>query len=145
MPGEPTVVDASVGLKWVLPEAGSEAARSLRRERVESGAPIYVPDLFWSETANALWRLSRGDAAPLPPAQARELFDALRLAPLRTEPVGPFADGALAIALAADITTYDAAYVALAELVDGRLHTADAALARKLTGTEWEARVRLLD
>lgn len=137
----PAVIDASVGLKWLVPEAGTDAAVALRASLVEAGAPLYVPDLFWSETANGLWRLARGAEATLSRDEARELLAVLRLAPIRSEPVGPFSARALEVALATDLTTYDAAYVALAELVDARLWTADAALVRKLAGTEWEARV----
>lgn len=144
-PPNAAVIDASVGLKWVLPEPGSAAAEALRSDLVHEGAGIYVPDLFWSETGNALWRLARGDGAPLAGAEARELFDVLRLAPLRTEPIGATSARALEIALATDLTTYDAAYVALAERLGASFWTADAVLARKLAGTEWANRVTLLE
>lgn len=138
------MIDASVALKWVLPEADAEAAMALRAELVEAGAPVHVPDLFWLETASALWRLARGPEAPLSAEEARELFSVLRLAPLRSEPAGPLAERALEIALTAGTTTYDAAYVALAELRDARVWTADAALVQKLAGTAWEGRSVLL-
>ena len=141
----PAVVDASVALKWVVPEVGAGAARSLQRDWAERGVAVYAPDLLWSETANALWRRARGDDAVLGPSDARELFAVLRLAPLRSEPLDPLAGRALEIAVSADITAYDAAYVALAEAVGGRLWTADRALAGKLAGTEWAERVEVVE
>ena len=141
----PAVIDASVALKWVLPEPGSAEADRLRSELVAAGAPVYVPDLFWPETSKALWRLARGAEPSLTAGEARELFAILRLAPVRTESVAPLSARALEIALATDLTTYDAAYAALAERTAATLWTADAVLARKLAGTEWAGRVTLLE
>lgn len=44
------VVDASVAIKWFLPEVHSEpASRLLREERY-----LLVPDLIWAEFGNVL-------------------------------------------------------------------------------------------
>src|ERR1022692_4197121 len=55
----PTVVDASVAVKWCLPARDeslvSEAGKLLASYR--TGAEQFlVPDLFWLEVANALWK-----------------------------------------------------------------------------------------
>jgi predicted nucleic acid-binding protein len=47
------VVDASVALKWVIPEAGSDAAAGLLHDE------LIAPDLWLTEAANALWRHAR--------------------------------------------------------------------------------------
>ena len=49
------VVDASVAIKWFVPEIHAEAARRLLRE----GITLLAPDLIWAEVANALWRMRR--------------------------------------------------------------------------------------
>ena len=46
------VVDASVAIKWFVPEIHADAARRLLRE----GMTLLAPDLIWAEVANALWR-----------------------------------------------------------------------------------------
>ena len=46
------VVDASVAVKWFLPEVHAEAARQLLRDKMT----LLAPDLIWAEVANALWR-----------------------------------------------------------------------------------------
>jgi predicted nucleic acid-binding protein len=52
------VVDASVGLKWYLPEVHSDTARRLRA----GGNDLNVPSLFYLEFANALWmKVRRGE------------------------------------------------------------------------------------
>lgn len=128
----------------MLPEPGADAAARLVEDLRAAGAAVHVPDLFWLETGNALWRLARGPEAPLSAEEAVESFEVLQKASLRTEPAGPLAARALEIAFTADVTTYDAAYVALAELLRARLWTADLALVRKLAGTEWEGRAALI-
>lgn len=53
------VIDASVAAKWLLPASGEtltqEAAELLKRY---AGGEVrfVVPDLFWAELANVLWK-----------------------------------------------------------------------------------------
>ena len=49
------VVDASMAVKLLIAEEGSDAARDL----VASGDEMHVPRLMASEIANALWRKAR--------------------------------------------------------------------------------------
>lgn len=137
---EAAVIDASVGLKWVLPERGAAAALRLRDRLIESGAPVWIPDLFWPETANVLWRLTRGADQRLEAVEAREILEALRSAPLATVPAEPVTGRALEIACATGATAYDALYVAVAELKRARLWTADRRLLQALVGSRWEGR-----
>ena len=46
------VVDASVAVKWLIAEEGSDFANRL----VELGDDLHAPRLMASEVANALWR-----------------------------------------------------------------------------------------
>lgn len=46
------VVDASVVLKWFVPEAGSDAASRL----LASEDRLEAPDLLFAEIANAIWK-----------------------------------------------------------------------------------------
>jgi predicted nucleic acid-binding protein len=48
------VIDASVAVKWVIEETGTEAALSLRR-----GAKLIAPELLVAECANVLWKKVR--------------------------------------------------------------------------------------
>jgi len=55
------VVDASVGIKWFVPEIHSDAARRLLTE----DSILLVPDLFFPEIGNILWkRVRRGEDTP---------------------------------------------------------------------------------
>lgn len=49
------VVDASVAVKWLVAEEGSDVANRL----LTDGGDLYAPRLMASEVANALWRKAR--------------------------------------------------------------------------------------
>jgi len=53
------VVDASVVLKWFLPEPDSAAADSLLEQFLNDEVEFIAPDLILLETANALWKRVR--------------------------------------------------------------------------------------
>jgi predicted nucleic acid-binding protein len=115
------VVDASVAVKWVVGEAGSD-----RAARLLDGRTLHVPDLLFIEAANALWAMRRRGALP---AQAPEGAIAwLVEAPLRVARSLPLVETALAMATALAHPVYDCVYLALAAEVAAPLVTADARL-----------------
>jgi predicted nucleic acid-binding protein len=117
------VVDASVALKWVLDEPGSDAAAGL------SGTRMLAPALLLVECGNALWRKGRTGALDLAGARAR--MAALRRAPVRLVPDESLAEMALELALELAHPVYDCLYLALAEDERVPLVTDD----RRLLGT----------
>jgi len=113
------VVDASVGVKWVVDEAGSELAVALI-----AGRRLLVPDLFWVETANALATKVRRQE--MTRAQALDAWLDLSQAPVLAHQTTP--DGlAPALTLAQDLghSVYDCLYLALAMTENCRVVTAD--------------------
>jgi len=52
------VLDASVALKWFLPEPLSSSAERLLNGFLKSKLNLHAPDLLLLETANALWKRS---------------------------------------------------------------------------------------
>jgi predicted nucleic acid-binding protein len=120
--GSPLIIDASVVVPIVRPEALSASARRFfGRSRPSE---LIVPAHFWIEVANFIVRhFPTVDAA----AEALHALDTLRL---RTVPVDrPLLLLAIQHAHASRLTVYDALYLALAEVEDARLATADRALA----------------
>jgi len=137
-PAAAWVVDASVGVKFVLREPGSDAARALfaalGEGRVEA---LHVPDLFYAECANVLWKHGRRSGLPSPALdRAMATIDGLCL---RSEPAAGLARDALRTALALGISAYDACYVVLAARREVPLVTADGRLVRALAGTRHRA------
>jgi predicted nucleic acid-binding protein len=125
------VVDASVGIKLFLDEPLSEEAHRLFAGLVaDPPQRLYVPDLFYIECANILWK--HVERAGLSAGAATAFMADLGSLALQGTPTAALAEDALEIALAHHITAYDAAYVALAARLDLPLVTADARLAAAL-------------
>jgi predicted nucleic acid-binding protein len=111
------VVDASVAVKWVLDEPGSEAAVALRDQE------LIAPALWLAEAANALWRHAR--IGEISNDQAVALFSELREAPLASLPIEPHIKPALKLAMEIGHPVYDCLYLALALHHQTHVVTAD--------------------
>ncbi len=128
------VIDASVALKWFLPdEPYEEEALAVVRE----GARLFAPDLLIAEVCNAAWRSAR--LGRIAEGQVHEIaavlprfFEALVGAAI-------LAPRAVVLAAALDHSVYDCLYLALAEAQEATLVTADARFIGKLDGTPWAA------
>lgn len=113
------VVDASVVVKWFLPEAQAEAALRV----AASNHAFLAPDLLNVEFASALWKKRR--RGEVEGEQAVQMLTDFALTPIETFPIGPLVPTAFAIATAAGHSVYDCLYVALADQEDCQLVTAD--------------------
>jgi predicted nucleic acid-binding protein len=135
------VVDASVGIKLFLVEDLSEQADALFDHLADQPpARFYVPDLFFIECTNILWKYVRRFDYPAEVAE-QDVADLVRL-PLQVASTAALAGAALALAVEHGSTAYDAAYVALARHLSLPLVTADEALVRRFA--EADAEVRFL-
>ncbi|MYB40852.1 MAG: type II toxin-antitoxin system VapC family toxin [Chloroflexi bacterium] len=123
------VVDASVAVKWVIPEEGSDRARALLDAAARGEARLLAPDVYVAEVANVLWKRSHL-VRDLRDDEAREALDNT-LATLPTlVPSAALASQALELALAFGRSLYDCLYVALALRAGCPLVTADRRLVR---------------
>lgn len=127
------VVDAGVAVKPYLNEDLGEVAESLLQGARTGWGSIFVPELFYTECANILWKHVR--RLNILPAHARRSL--VNLTSILLFPVAAtnFLHHALDLALEHSITAYDASYVALAEELKVPLVTADRKLIGKLKGT----------
>jgi len=132
------VIDASVAIKWFVPEAGYEAARAL----LKPGMLLCAPDLIVAETCNVGWRKARSgdmtrDDVRTMAANLHRSFDELVSS-------DRLSANAVEIALALDHPVYDAFYIALAELRSAPMITVDQRLLSRVSGTPWERLVQPL-
>ena len=109
------VVDASVGLKWVLEEPDSHLAQAL----ATGGEDLLLPDFWLGEATNVLWLQVRRRVLT-----AEEAREGLALLQAQVEPT-PTAgldlhSVALDIGLATDYSTYDTLYLAFAVAMGAR-------------------------
>lgn len=103
------VVDASVGLKWVLEEPDSDLAEALVRIEPD----LLVPDFWLNEATNVLWlqvqrKLFTPDEAREGLALLRDQIEPTPTAHMRLHEV------ALDIGIAINHSTYDTLYLAFA-------------------------------
>ena len=123
------VPDTSVIIKWFRQgEILAEQALDLRAAYLEGRIQVSVPSLLAYELTNVL--RYKGDLTTAQVEEAiQSLFDTgLEWAP----PTAAMMRRAAVIARAADVTVYDATFVALAESLDATCVTADERLARRL-------------
>lgn len=119
------VIDASIAIKWVVEEDGTDLALALRQK-----ARLMAPDLMVTECANILWKkvqrkeLSRDEAL----IAARLLQSAeIELVPGRA-----LMEPTTRLAIELNHPAYDCLYLALAVEIDCRFVTADERLVNKI-------------
>ena len=117
------VVDASVALKWVLPEAESDKARRLRDDFRNRVHHLLAPDFFPLEIAHALTRAERKKIIPMGYAKGF-LADIMQSTPA-LHPYLPLLARATDISSETRLGVYDCVYVALAEREQCEVVTAD--------------------
>ena len=120
------VVDASVAVKWVVPELLSEQADRL----LDSDDRLIAPDLLLVEAANALWKKRcRREISAFEAARALSI---LGEGALIVFPAQPLLARALTFADRLDHPVYDCVYLALAERERATFVTADERLTTRL-------------
>jgi predicted nucleic acid-binding protein len=129
----PFVIDASVAAKWFLPPSGepltNEAVRLLAGY-AEGRFRFAVPDLFWAECGNILWKAYRQGRWPR--SVAEKAIQTLQDRSFPTTSSLDLLEEAFSIAATFDRTVYDSLYVALAVRLKSHLVTADERLANAL-------------
>ena len=124
------VVDVSVAAKWLLPASDEPLAKEAHRMLLDfkqRDTNFIVPDLFWAELANVLWKAVRKGRTSREVAQHH--MAELQSLHLPTFPSFEFASSALGLAVKYNRTAYDSFYLALALETHSTFITADERLA----------------
>ncbi len=133
------VLDASVAMKLLVPEDQSPIARSLL------GDTFLVPDTFFSECVNVLWKkVARKQLAEQEAVEALALLTQIEMQVFDTKPLMPHA---LLLAMQLNHPAYDCFYLGLAEQQGTPLITADKRLftrCQQPDAARWASCVRLL-
>jgi predicted nucleic acid-binding protein len=113
------IIDASVVLKWFIPEEHSERALRLK----ESDARLHAPAFLTIEVGNVLSkRRRRGELAA---QDTDDIWRAFRRAPIRQHPDETLVLAAFDLAHHTKQSLYDSLYLALAMQLNLSLLTAD--------------------
>lgn len=132
------VIDASVAVKWFVPEAGSEVANGLLRAHRE----LLAPDFLWVEVGQVIWKMARRGS--LAPGAAGRIMASRRAFPVECHACLSLLDDAIDLAVETDRTVYDCLYLALAIREGAILLTADERFVNALESTAAKGHVRLL-
>lgn len=113
------VVDASVAVKWVVPEIYSASARRL----LGRNYALLVPDFFFAEVTNVFWKrvLRAEDNAD----DAKVALEAITAQPLQVYPSLGLISPAFDLAIQTQRAAYDCVYLALAVEYQCQMATAD--------------------
>jgi predicted nucleic acid-binding protein len=121
------VLDASVAVKWVLPEVDTPRALALRDDFRKLIHELLAPDIFPVEVAHALTRAERRGV--LKPQEAQSKLDDVLVTAPDLYSYLPLLRRAVALSSQHRLGVYDCLYVALAEREQCELLTADNRLA----------------
>src|SRR5438128_1460036 len=124
------VVDSSVAVKWVVPEAHTDKALRVRDDFRNGATNLLAPDVFPIEVGHALTRAERQGRIAVPQSGLL-LADVLTTLP-DLHPSLPLLLRACEISSQMRVGIYDCLYVALAEREGCELITADDKLVKSL-------------
>jgi predicted nucleic acid-binding protein len=122
------VVDASVAVKWFVPEDNSSEALLLLNARFRR----HVPVLLQTEAAQTVWKKVY-QRRELTSVEGRDILDSLMTTSMEIYDVTLLLGPAFDIALATGRTVYDSVYLALAVALGCKLVTADKKLYNALS------------
>ena len=121
------VVDSSVAIKWFIPENNQAEAMAIVQEWIAGQLECVVPDWFFVEVGNILWKKHRQQSiTQYDITQTLQEMDKL---PFRVVASRPLNDAAVSFAIQHDRTVYDALYIVLAKEENCSFVTADDRLA----------------
>jgi len=122
------VLDASVILKWLLPEDGRDIALGFLDKHINGQEQVVVPELLYYEIANVLAVKTK-----LPEEAIIEVMHYLFDLELLAFTLGQqeYLE-AMRLSRLYEVSVYDVSYVVLARSLDASFITADERLARKI-------------
>ncbi len=113
------VVDASVAVKWFVPEVHHRAALRL----LDGSHEWLAPDLLLPEFGNIIWKKTR--RGEITQDEGRQIVRAFRKVPIQIHSSANLLEPAFEIANRMHRSVYDSVYLALAILQRCRMLTAD--------------------
>lgn len=120
------VLDASVAAKWFLPSSSEpfiDEALAVLDDYATGHTRLLVPDLFWADLGNILWKATRQKR--ISPDTAEEILLVIATHGFPTTPCRDLLKDAVPIARAFDRPLYDSLYLALAVSAGCPMLTAD--------------------
>ncbi len=130
------VIDANIAIKHFIPDPLSEKVDELLMHLANPQTELFIPDLFYVESANTLWKYVR--AGQYPADQIQVALATLKTFPLQSVVTKDLITDAIQISLDYGISVYDGCYVALSQIVSVPLFTLDARLVNAIQAGSFE-------
>ena len=137
------VLDPSVVIKWYVPEVLTDAAVSLKRRIHEESWPVAVPQLFFVESANVLWKKT-SLKKELSRREGEAILSGIMGLPFYVVEDREVLPRAMRLASEYSISVYDALYLACAIRFKSVLVTADSALTRNIANSNLRKHIAFL-
>jgi predicted nucleic acid-binding protein len=116
-------IDTNIAVKLFIPDPLSAKAETLFRSLRQVQSQFFVPDLFYIELTNVLWKYVRANQYPAD--QVKVALQRIQALPLNVTATKDLMLDAIDLSLKHGISAYDAAYVALAQRMSVPLLTLD--------------------
>ncbi|WP_445635471.1 Ribonuclease VapC [Nostoc sp. DSM 114161] len=129
------VIDVSVCIKHFIPDPLSPKVDRLLAYAANPQNQFFVPDLFYIESANVLWKYVR--AGLYPAAKVTTDLATLKNLQLQVVSTADLMADAVSIALTYKTSAYDGSYVALSQQVGATLLTLDGKLVKALSSSPY--------
>jgi predicted nucleic acid-binding protein len=129
------VIDASVAIKWFIPEIHSDVALHVSRLQ----ARLHVPAFIQLELGSVLSKKIRRNE--LTRDEGDVILKEFRQLPLQYHPDERLFHAGYALALVTHQSLYDCLYLALAETIDGAVITADRKFYQALSNGPYGPRI----
>ena len=130
------VLDTNICIKQFVADPLTAKVNQLFDYLNNPSTEFFVPDLFYIECANTLWKYVRANLYDAEQVQA-DLLD-LKALRLQATPTKDLMIEAVQISVDYDITAYDGCYVALSEKIGAPLLTLDKRLVNSLTNSRFD-------
>jgi len=117
------IIDASVLIKFFVPEVLSAKAEQLLVRVEEGSVKLFAPDLIYAEAGNTLWKKRR--LKELTQSEVGKITDLINSIPLKVEASKNLFRLAIDIAIVYEVTVYDALYLSMAKVYETQMMTAD--------------------
>jgi len=128
------VIDASVLIKFFLPEVLSGQAEKILTQVEQGEIKLRAPDLIYPETGNILWKKHR--RKELSRSEVEDISGSIESLPISIETSKPLMSLAIELGMAYGITVYDSMYMVVAKISESTLITADRKLVEQISKTD---------
>ena len=133
------VIDASIAIKWYLPEIHAGAAL----QYLDESLTLLVPELFYTEFGNILWKKCRVGEISI--AEAHGILDEIGRVPLQQHDIHSILKPAFELATVHNSSVYDCVYLALAVTGGCQMVTADRKLFDKIVAGEYPGSIQWVE